>query len=146
MGRAREAARTGREVAALLLAVGAAALVLSALGVGCPIRFLTGVSCPGCGMTRAWLELARLHVGAALAYHPLFWLFPVAVALAAVPARTARARRVVSVLAVAAAVALLVLWVVRLLDPCDLMLLGDLAGPGDVVGVGEPGWLALLAP
>ncbi len=49
-------------------------VVLEGLGVTCPIRFLTGVSCAGCGMSRAWLALARLDLSAAAYYHPLFWL------------------------------------------------------------------------
>lgn len=48
------------------------------VGIGCPIKFVTGISCPGCGMTRAWLSLLRLDFGAALHYHPLFALPPVA--------------------------------------------------------------------
>lgn len=55
--------------------------VMQLLGITCPIKFLTGISCPGCGMTRAWLALLRLDLHAALAYHPLFWLPPVALAL-----------------------------------------------------------------
>ena len=43
--------------------------------IGCPIKFLTGISCPGCGMTRAYLSLLRLDVTSAFKYHPL-WPFP----------------------------------------------------------------------
>jgi hypothetical protein len=51
-------------------------------GITCPIRFLTGVSCAGCGMTRAWLALFRLDLQTAISYHPLFWLpVPAAVLL-----------------------------------------------------------------
>lgn len=49
-------------------------VLLESLGVTCPIRFLTGVSCAGCGMSRAWLSLLRLDLAGALYYHPLFWL------------------------------------------------------------------------
>ena len=48
--------------------------VIELLGVTCPIRFLTGVSCPGCGMSRAWLAALRMDWGAAFAFHPLFLL------------------------------------------------------------------------
>ena len=47
-----------------------------ALNIGCVIKFLTGVSCPGCGMTRAWLSLLRMDIRAVYYYHPLF-LFPI---------------------------------------------------------------------
>ena len=49
-------------------------VALEAFGVTCPILFLTGISCAGCGMSRAWLSLLRGDLAAAFAFHPLFWL------------------------------------------------------------------------
>lgn len=46
------------------------------LGIGCPIKFVTGISCMGCGMTRAWLSVLRLDLKSAFYYHPAFWLPP----------------------------------------------------------------------
>lgn len=43
----------------------------------CPIRSLTGVICPGCGMCRAWLAVFHLDFTQALYYHPMFWAIPV---------------------------------------------------------------------
>ena len=40
-------------------------------GIPCPIKWLTGISCPGCGMTRSVLALLRLDFSAALQLHPL---------------------------------------------------------------------------
>lgn len=39
---------------------------------GCPIRLLTGVSCAGCGMSRAYFSLLHLDFCGAFHYHPLF--------------------------------------------------------------------------
>jgi len=47
------------------------------LGITCPIKFLTGISCPGCGMTRAWISAACLQFSDALYFHPLFWSAPI---------------------------------------------------------------------
>lgn len=47
---------------------------LMVMGITCPIKFVTGVSCLGCGMTRAWLSALRLDWAGAVAFHPLFWL------------------------------------------------------------------------
>lgn len=47
------------------------------VGIGCPIRFLTGVSCAGCGMTRAYIQAAHLDFRSAMHFHPLFWIPPV---------------------------------------------------------------------
>ena len=56
-------------------------VLLELCGITCPIRYLTGISCPGCGMTRAWLAVLRLDFAAALHYHPLFWAPPLALAV-----------------------------------------------------------------
>ena len=50
------------------------------LGLNCPIRSLTGIPCPGCGMTRAWLAALRLDILGAFRYHPMFWSVPVLMA------------------------------------------------------------------
>lgn len=51
--------------------------ILQLLGITCPIKFLTGVSCPGCGMTRAWISFVFFHsFSKAMAFHPLFLLVP----------------------------------------------------------------------
>lgn len=50
-------------------------------GIGCPIKFLSGVSCAGCGMTRAISSALRGSFADAFAYHPLFMLPPVYIIL-----------------------------------------------------------------
>jgi hypothetical protein len=43
----------------------------------CIFMVILGLPCPGCGLTRAFAALFRLQLGAALWWHPLFWLIPV---------------------------------------------------------------------
>lgn len=52
-------------------------LFLSLFGVGCPIKTYSGISCPGCGMTRAMGSALLLHFDRAFYYHPLFFLTPI---------------------------------------------------------------------
>lgn len=69
-----------KEYLNLLLSVVAVVLlygIFNALGIGCPIKFATGISCIGCGMTRAWLSLLHLDIKRAFYYHPAFWLPPI---------------------------------------------------------------------
>ena len=47
-------------------------VLLHIVGIGCPIKFITGISCPGCGMSRAALSLLQLDFVAAFYYHPFF--------------------------------------------------------------------------
>ena len=54
---------------------------MDAVGIGCPIKFVTGISCAGCGMTRAWLALLKGNVQLAYYYHPLFFLPPIALVI-----------------------------------------------------------------
>lgn len=134
--------RLAREGASIAAAVAIAALVLYALGIGCPIKFFSGVSCPGCGLTRAWLEALQLHFDVAFAYHPLFWAVPVAGAL--VLLWTYRGSRVALAFTVVLIAAFLGLWVLRMAVQGDLELFCTAAGAGDVVNVSAPGWMSLL--
>ncbi len=52
-------------------------LVLSLLHIGCLIKTFTGISCPGCGMTRAVESALLFHFEKAFYYHPLFPLTPI---------------------------------------------------------------------
>lgn len=54
--------------------------IMQLFGITCPIKFLTGISCAGCGMTRACLAFLRLDIQQAFYYHPLFWLPPIVLA------------------------------------------------------------------
>lgn len=61
--------------------VGGTALVLFAFIIMgndqlCIIHNITGLPCPGCGMTRAYLALLRGDLAGAFYYHPLFWMVP----------------------------------------------------------------------
>ena len=53
-----------------------AALVALYVFVGCPLKQLFGISCPGCGMTRALLALFSFDISAAVRYHPMVLALP----------------------------------------------------------------------
>lgn len=89
-------------------------------GITCPIRFLTGISCAGCGMTRAWLALLHLDVAAAWGYHPLFWL-PVPVVLVFL-LRCRLPKRLTHALLIAAGALMLIVYVIRMLQPSDTIV------------------------
>lgn len=52
-------------------------VLLNIFHISCPIKYISGISCAGCGMTRAWLSLLHLDFSAAFTYHPLFMLGPI---------------------------------------------------------------------
>ena len=54
-------------------------MLLGHFGITCPIRYFTGVSCAGCGMTRAWISVIHGNLHDAMYYHPLFWLVPLGI-------------------------------------------------------------------
>ena len=45
----------------------------------CVPRTLTGIPCPTCGLTRAWLAAFHLQFGVAFRHYPMFWSIPVLV-------------------------------------------------------------------
>lgn len=70
-----------KELLMLFVGLGLVMLFLEITDIGCFIKWVTGVSCPGCGMTRACREALQLHFLEASYYHPLFWLMPVVLVL-----------------------------------------------------------------
>lgn len=52
------------------------AILLHHFHIGCIIRTLSGIPCPGCGMTRAWLAVLQGDLCQAFTYHPLFFTIP----------------------------------------------------------------------
>ncbi|MBO5355857.1 MAG: DUF2752 domain-containing protein [Clostridia bacterium] len=65
----------GQAISACLLILGLY-VTMFALGITCPIRYACGISCPGCGMTRACVNAFRLDFSAAFGYHPMWILMP----------------------------------------------------------------------
>ncbi len=99
-------------------------------------------------MTRAWLAAFGLRFDLALAYHPLFWLLPVAFALAYVRTNTknmpARLLQLVQLLLILCIAVFVFVWVVRLALPNDTNVLSSGLLHEDVVSIEAPLWLTLL--
>lgn len=107
-----------------LPAAGVAGLAMVPITSGptlCPFALITGTACPGCGLTRAAVSLARGDLVSALTFHPLILV----VALWAlgwwvtglVRRRGREVRldpRLINRLLVASGVAFIALWLVRL--------------------------------
>ncbi|MFO7635706.1 MAG: DUF2752 domain-containing protein [Clostridia bacterium] len=54
----------------------------------CVFKRATGLPCPSCGMTRAYIALFQGRFAEAFSMHPLFWLAPVILFLVVVSWRT----------------------------------------------------------
>lgn len=109
-----------RESVKVFLLIAAAYGVLELLGITCPIRALTGISCAGCGMSRAWFSVFRLDFAAAFSYHPLFLLPPLALCLWLL--RKKLPDRMVRGIGLGMLVLFLAVYVVRMLDPVDTVV------------------------
>lgn len=125
-------------------------LALYLLDIGCVFRLMTGIPCPGCGMTRAWLAALRLDFAAAIAYHPLFWSVPIAFVLAFVreETTTGKVKRGIDIAIAVLCVLVISVWIVRLVNPADAgLLFGGRAPAGvptDIIHLEQPRWLAFL--
>ena len=95
--------------------------VMIALELPCPIKYISGISCAGCGMTRAILSVLKGDFAAAFAYHPLWIVLPPIVLLLLV-AHFKRWNKVFDVTVVVAACLFIAIWIARLIDPaCDVV-------------------------
>ena len=116
--------RAARTRVAFVAGVPAAALLIAAWDPArnggpplCPLRACTGVSCPGCGLTRATGALLRGRPADAVGMHPLVLAIAVQVAVVwfvvAVLRRRIAPRLTVGLLVVNAVV-LVAVWAIRL--------------------------------
>ena len=69
-----------REPAILVAGLAIYCILVYFLKIPCPVYFVTGISCPGCGMTRSLFSLLQFDLDKALYYHPLIlfciFIFP----------------------------------------------------------------------
>lgn len=115
-----------RDMLLAVFAVTAIYIVFGIIGIGCPIKWTTGISCAGCGMTRAYLSLLHLDIKHAFIYHPLFWSVPLVLLIfvlymmGRVSARTANCIKYLT------AFLFILVYVVRLLDPEDTIVVASM--------------------
>lgn len=90
------------------------------IGIPCPLRYFTGLKCPGCGVTRMCLSLLRGDFAAAWKYNAVllcvlpFLLFLLCwIAYCYIKTGSVRYPRIVNILLYAIIIALLVFFVVR---------------------------------
>lgn len=141
IARSGHAARYRRWGEPLVLVV-AYVVLLFATDVGCPFRFFLGISCPGCGLTRAWLALLQGDVARALALHPLFWAPPVLLVALGLRGRVGRGADVVVWILAGAMIGL---WVLRIMADSGRITQGWLTSlDSSVVHRGAPGLLGVL--
>ena len=105
------------DVLIITLSLGLVYLIFYIAKVGCPIKFLTGISCMGCGMTRAYICLFHLDFGGAFKYHPLFFLPPFLALLLIFEEKISR--RVFRILMFTMIAAFSIIYIIRLLDGKD---------------------------
>ena len=56
-----------KELICAVTAVVVLYMAMESIGITCPIKFITGISCAGCGMSRAWLAFLQLDMAKAFA-------------------------------------------------------------------------------
>ena len=110
--------KIGSDTVSWLIAVGVTVIIFAVMiawGLPCPIKCVTGISCAGCGMTRAVLSAIGGDFSGAFYYHPLWFSLPIVAVMLSV-AKIIKKDRLFDVTLWGFAIAMLALWIVRLID------------------------------
>ena len=83
------------------------------LNIPCPIKHVTGISCAGCGMSRAILSALKLDFSSAFAYHPL-WVVVIPAVIALVLLGANGKKRASNVLLVSLCALFFITWIIRI--------------------------------
>lgn len=98
--------------------------LLNFIGIGCPIKYTTGISCAGCGMTRSWKHLLSFDIVTAFYYHPLFWIPPIFVLCLLyknrLPSKVFKTVVTISILL------FITVYLIRLINPEDTVVIIDI--------------------
>lgn len=97
-------------------------LVFHIVGIGCPIKFVTGVSCPGCGMSRACLWLLAGNIADAFYFHPLFWAVPLFPVLYILRETGKMSKKVYEICIIIICILFLLVWIVRMFSGSDVVV------------------------
>ena len=86
-----------------------------ASGMGCLVLHLTGIPCPGCGLTRANFAFIRGDIAAAFSYHPMFFMPYLIVGCGALCLFSPKRRRAALGAMIAVLAIFVSLWAVRVI-------------------------------
>ncbi len=103
----------------ILMLIFIVAVIAFYLTYGCPIRWLTGVSCPSCGMSRAVGAILKFDFALAFHFHPLVYLLPIVFLVYLF--RKHIPRKVMIVLCVGVLVLMLAVYIYRLTAGSDIV-------------------------
>ncbi len=111
MGNIRAQLQRHKDIISLILFLVIYCAVTMLLHIPCPILWTTGVSCPGCGITRASLALCRLDFAMAWYYNPSVFVVIAALLLLIIFRNTKRTQKLIIGFA---AVLMVVVYIYRL--------------------------------
>ena len=90
------------------------------LNIPCPIKYIAGIPCAGCGMSRALLSALRLDFASAFAYHPL-WIIVLPALITLVILGANDKRRASNALLISLCVLFLITWIIRIILHDDIV-------------------------
>lgn len=90
--------------------------------ITCFFKWIFGICCPGCGITRAYISLLRLDFAAAFRFNPMFWSVPILVLLYLFDGRLFKQKWLNTAALVGTLSEFILFWIIRLIFdwPCVL--------------------------
>ena len=98
----------------LILAFAVTYLLVYILDTTCLIKHIFKISCPGCGLTRAWISCFKFQFKQAFEYNAMFWSVPIIIVCAFMDWKGKR-KYILTGILIAILIGFIVCWLVKIL-------------------------------
>lgn len=113
-----------RDIILMVVAIAGLYTAFHFLKIGCPIKYFTGISCAGCGMSRAWLSVLKLDFISAFHFHPLYFMVPIGIVVFLFRKRIPN--KVYKIIVWVGLMSFLCVYIIRMIDQNDYIVVANI--------------------